>query len=192
MKMLKVIGITTAIVAGTAVFVFALGKWGGFVIKNPFPQTPDISLSLSESGDKLVVSGESGNRGKCAPPAKPGCVGVSKWRRASIKFWLVNMNGWSFEQIQLVAEPLPKLNFGTQTPALVPEMIDDFYVRINGNKIHPDKDGIIKLAELEEGKALKLVNRNNFTQTYSYQIQACIDPTNCVKMDPRIKNEGRQ
>lgn len=191
MKMLRIVGITAAIVAGTTVFAIALGGLGIWVIKNPFPQNATIYLTQDLSGSKLVIDGESGNLGKCETPRKPGCVGVSKWRKANIRFRLVNMDGWIFKQIQLVAAPLPKLDFGTQTPALEPEMKDDFYVKINNIKIYPDDNGIIDLAGLQPGYKFKLVDRNNFTQNYSYQIEACNEGV-CLPMDPMIENEGKK
>jgi len=187
MKILKMVGITAAIVAGATVCALALGGLGIMVIKNPIPQK--ATIGLTESGNELVVSEESGNRGKCVPPGQAGCVGVSKWRRANIKFRLVNMDDWTFKQIQLVAEPLAKLDFGPQNPALTSEMKADFYVKINNTKTHPDDHGIIKLDGLQSGYKFKLVDRNNFKQTYSYQIEACKGAV-CKKMDPRIQNGG--
>lgn len=187
MKMLKTVGITVATGAGVIVFSMALGGLGIMVIKNPFPQKAYISLVKSE--DKLDISNESGNLGTCTAPIEPGCVGVSKWRRAKIQFRLVNMDDWTFKQIQLVAEPLAKLDFGTQTPPFTQEMKDDFYVKINNVKTQPDDDGIIDLTGLEKGYKFKLVDRNNFKQNYLYQIEACLGDV-CKKMDPRIQNGG--
>lgn len=187
MKILKVVGITAAVVAGATVFAMALGGLGIMVIKNPFPQKAYINLE--ESGNKLVILDESGNLGACTLPRETGCVGVSKWRRANIKFRLVNMDDWTFKQIQLVAEPLAKLDFGTQTPPLTQDMKDDFYVKINNVKTQPDDDGIIDLTGLEKGYKFKLVDRNNFKQNYLYQIEACLGDV-CKKMDPRIQNGG--
>lgn len=189
MKMLRVVGIAAVVVAGVTVSALALGGLGIYVFKFPFSQ--QAYIGLTEAGNKLDILEESGNLGACPSPRQPGCVGVSKWRKAKIQFRLVNMDDWTFKQIQLVAEPLPKLNFGTQTPALTSEMKDDFYVKINKKKIHPDDDGIINLAGLQQGYKFKLVDRNNFKQIYSYQIEACNGAV-CKKMDPMIQNEGKQ
>ena len=57
MKMLRIVGITAAIVAGTTVFAIALGGLGIWVIKNPFPQNATIYLTQDLSGSKLVIDG---------------------------------------------------------------------------------------------------------------------------------------
>jgi len=189
MKIVKVVGITAAFVGGAIVVAFALGTFGIMVIKNPFPQKAYISFN--KSGDQLEIYNESGNRGVCASPIEPGCIGVSKWRRANIKFRLVNMDGWSFKQIQLVAAPLTKLNFGTQTPPLSTEMKADFYVKVNNIDTQPDDNGIIDLTGLQKGYKFKLVDRNDFKQIYSYQIEACKEDE-CIKLDPKIENEGKK
>jgi len=187
MKKGKPFKIAAVVVVGVPVVVLALGMVG-FVIKNPFPQNADITLT--ESGTKLIISSESGNRGRCVQK-EPGCVHVSKWRRANIKFRLTNMDDWAFSQIQLVAEASDnaKLNFGPQD-GFTDDMAKDFYVKIGSNKLPPDAKGVIDLAGLSNGEAFTLVNRNDFKQTYSYQIQAC-KGDECKAMDPKIENEGK-
>ena len=69
------------------------------------------------------------------------------------------------------------------------DMMKDFYVKIKSEKVPPDSNGIIDLKRLKKGEAFKLVDRNNFRQTYSYQIQACNDD-GCSKTDPKVVNEG--
>lgn len=179
--------IAAVVGVGFPVVILGLGMLG-FVIKNPFPQNADISLTIS-NGD-LEIDGESGNLGDCKQYKERGCVGVSKWRRANIKFRLVDMDGWAFSKIQLVAEASAnaKLDFGTQI-GFTDDMIEDFYVKINSKKEPPNTDGIIDLTDLKKGDTFKLVDRNDFKQVYSYQIKAC-NKDECKKMDPKVVNEG--
>ena len=189
MKMLRIVGITAVVVAGVTVSALALGGLGIYVFKFPFSQ--QAYIGLTEAGNKLDILEESGNLGACPSPKQPGCIGVSRWRKAKIQFRLVNMDDWTFKQIQLVAEPLTKLTFGPQTPALTSEMKDDFYVKINNIKTYPDDNGIIDLTGLQPGYKFKLVDHNNFKQIYSYQIEACNGAV-CKQMDPMIRNEGKK
>ena len=191
MKMLRIVGITAVVAAGLTVSALALGALGIYVFKIPWSQ--QAYIGLTEAGNKLDILEESGNLGACPSPRQPGCIGVSKYRKAKIQFRLVNMDDWTFKQIQLVAEPLPKLNFGEQDPPLTDVMKDDFYVKINSTKIHPNDEGIIDLAGLQPGYKFKLVDLNKFPQIYSYQIEACNgDGSVCKEMDPKIRNEGTQ
>ena len=182
--------IAAVVVVGVPVLVLALGMIG-FVIKWPFPQNADITLTMSS--DKLVIGDVSGNLGDCKEFKEKGCVGVSKWRKANIKFRLVDMDDWSFSQIQLVAEASKnaKLNFGTQA-GFTKDMINDFYIKIDSKKVAPNTDGIIHLKDLKNGDVFKLVDRNNYKQTYSYQIQACPEVGVCIDMDPKVMNEGKK
>ena len=175
-------------VVGVPALVLALGMMG-FVIK--FPQNGDITLK--NSNGKLEISRESGDLGDCKKSKHPGCVRVSKWKKANITFRLFDMDDWAFSQIQLVAEASDnaKLNFGTQT-GFTEDMINDFYVKIDSKKVAPNTDGIIHLKGLKKGGVFKLVDRNKFRQTYSYQIQACPDVGVCIDMDPKVMNEGNK
>ena len=107
-------------VVGVSVLWYALGTFGILMIKNPFPQRADIYFSIKDS--QLEISVSTGNRGGCVPK---GCVHVSRWRKAHIRFLLDDMDDWEFSKIQLVAEPTPKLDFGNQA-GFTQEMIDDF------------------------------------------------------------------
>lgn len=180
-------------VIAVPVVYIALGIFGLVGIKNPFPQKAGIELAISD--EKLIISTESGNLGNCKSQGEIGCVQVSKSRKAHIKFRLVDMDGWKFNRMQLVAEPSTKLDFGDQV-GFSTEMMADFYVSIKGKKVHPDKNGIIALAGLEEGGEFKLIDRNKYPpkdvhipQIYHYQIEACEDD-NCKWTDPKIENEG--
>lgn len=190
MKINSPFGIAAVVVVGVPLLWLALGASGLLVIKNPFPQKADISLTITD--DKLVISAATGRTGNCAPPEVTGCIRVSKWRRAHIRFLLKDMDGWEFSKIQLVAEPESKLDFGDQAN-FTQDMIDDFYVKINNVKQYPDTDGIIELAGLKKGDEFKLIDRNKFKQIYSYQVRACntaVNPQVCKNSDPKIINEG--
>lgn len=173
---------------------FLLPAFGYVVWKHPIDQKAFITLNIID--DELEISGTSGQRGKCPPGSEEGCVRVEKIKRAQIKFNLKmpDMQDWEFSKIQLVAEASEnaKLNFGTQT-GFSPEMIADFYVKIGSDKRHPNSDGIIELRDLDKN-VFKLRDRNDFKQTYSYQIEACPadseDSDDCRKMDPKVINEG--
>ena len=184
----KTFGRAAAVAVGVPLLWYALGAFGIMVIKIPFPQKPIITLSIENN--ELVFLRASGARGNCTPPF---CIHVSTWRRAHIKFELDDMDDWAFSKIQLVAEPTPKLDFGTQT-GFTQDMIDDFYVKINNTKVHPNTDGIIDLGGLTQGDKFKLIDLNDFQQTYSYQIKACdtttSNPIVCKETDPMIVNEG--
>jgi len=184
MEILKVVGITAVVLAGVAGAAFTLSAFGVVAFKIPQYAT----ITLTESGDDLIITNESGGRGKCAQP-HPGCVEVAWWRKANIKFKLENMADWQFKQIQLVAASGTKLDFQTQIPEFEDEMSKDFYVKIDNKKEHPDEDGIINLDNLDNGEEFTLKNRNKFEQTYTYQVQACNGEV-CKAMDPKIQNEG--
>jgi hypothetical protein len=179
-----------AVVVGVPIIALGiLGAFGIVVTKNPIPQKAGVNLTIENN--MLVISGSSGQSGNCPPPVQTGCVRVSKWRRAHITFELVDMDDWAFSELQLVAEASAntKLDFGSQS-GFTQDMIDDFYVHIDGKKVHPDTNGIINLGGLNRGDKLKLIDRNDFKQTYTYQIKACESPNNCKETDPKVVNEG--
>lgn len=195
MKINKTFGIAAVVVVGAPIlFMLILPAFGLVFIKSPIPQKAFITLDIK--GDNLIISGTSGERGKCPPPVHEGCVQVKKIKKARIKFNLdmPGMKDWEFSQIQLVAEASAnaKLNFGKQS-GFNDEMIADFYVKFDGKDKHPKENGIIDLKDLKKN-VFTLFDRNKFTQTYSYQIEACPtdsnDPDDCKKMDPMIINEG--
>lgn len=178
------------VVVGAAVLWFVLGASGFALFKNPFPQKADVLLTIED--DNLVITSARGNAANCPAGHVKGCIRVSKSRRAHIRFFLDDMDGWEFSKIQLVAEPESKLDFGDQA-GFTQDMIDDFYVKINNVKQYPDTDGIIELAGLKRGDEFKLIDRNKFKQIYSYQIRACntaVNPQVCKNSDPKIINEG--
>lgn len=189
---IALVGGGLAIVYGALFFL--LPALGVAVFKHPIDQKAFITLNILDN--KLKISGTSGKRGKCPQGSEEGCVQVKKIKRAQIKFNLEmpDMKDWEFSKIQLVAEASAnaKLNFGTQD-GFSPEMIADFYVKFGSDNRHPDKDGIIELRDLDKN-VFTLFDRNDFKQTYSYQIEACPansnDPNDCKKMDPKVINEG--
>ena len=188
------VGVTIVVIY--SVFLYLLPAFGLVVFKHPIPQRAFITLDIEDN--KLKISGTSGQRGKCPPPVEEGCVQVEKIKKAKIKFNLdmPNMKDWEFSKIQLVAEASAnaKLNFGDQT-GFSPEMIADFYVKFGSEKRHPNKAGIIELRDLDRN-VFTLFDNNDFKQTYSYQIEACLadsnDPNDCKKMDPKVINEGNK
>jgi hypothetical protein len=195
MKIKSPFGIAAAAVVGLPIiFLFILPAVGLALFKSPFPQKAFITLDIED--DELIISGTSGERGKCPPPVEEGCVQVKKIKKAKIKFNLdmPNMQDWEFSKIQLVAEASAnaKLDFGTQT-GFSEKMIADFYVKFDGKKKHPNENGIIELKELNKN-VFTLFDRNKFKQTYSYQIEACpttsSNQSECIEMDPMIVNEG--
>jgi hypothetical protein len=183
-------GIAAVVVIGVPVLWLALGASGLLVIKNPIPQRADVVLTIENN--QLVIKAATGRAANCPAGEAKGCIRVSKWRKAHIRFLLDDMDGWEFRKIQLVAEPESKLDFGDQA-GFTQDMIDDFYVKINNVKQYPDTDGTIELAGLKKGDEFKLIDRNKFKQIYSYQIRACntaVNPQVCKNSDPKIINEG--
>jgi hypothetical protein len=175
---------------GIVAVVGVLGLLLGF--KFPIPQKADITLTLSESANNIAITGSTGNHHKCKNPASVGCVHVSWWRKAKITFGLTGLENedWKFTKMQLVAESTTnpdKLDFNPQT-GFSPEMMEDFYVKVNGVEIHPNINGIIDLSGLSKGREFRLVDENKVTQDYFYQIEACNGV--CKMTDPKIENEG--
>lgn len=190
MKIKSPVGLAAIVVVGVPAIWLALGASGILLIKNPFPQRANITFSIEDN--ELIVTAASGNRGNCEPKDAKGCVRVSKWRRAHIRFVLNDMDNWVFSKMQLVAEPTPKLNFGDQA-GFTEAMINDFYVKVKDSKVYPDTNGIIDLTGLTKGDEFKLIDRNRFKQIYSYQVRACdntVNPVVCKDSDPKIINEG--
>jgi len=190
MKINSPVGIAAVVVVGASILWFALGASGLLMIKWPFPQRADVSLTIKD--DKLVIHAATGNAANCPAGEKKGCIRVTKWRKAHVRFLLHKMDGWEFNKIQLVAEPTAKLNFGNQA-GFTQNMIDDFHVRIKNTRQYPGANGIIDLTGLKKGDEFKLIDRNKFKQTYSYQIRACPtagDPKDCKDSDPKIINDG--
>ncbi len=191
MKINSPVGIAAVVVVGASILWFALGASGLLMIKWPFPQRADVFLTIKD--DKLVIDAATGNAANCPAGEKKGCIRVSKWRKAHVRFLLHKMDGWEFSKIQLVAEPTAKLDFGNQA-GFTQNMIDDFYVKINNTKQYPDTNGIIDLTGLKKGGEFKLIDHNKFKQTYSYQIRACntaVNTPDCKNSDPKIINEGK-
>jgi len=178
------------VVVGAALLWFVLGASGFALFKNPLPLRADVVLVIENN--QLVIQAATGRAARCPAGEATGCIRVSKWRKAHIKFLLKDMDGWEFSKIQLVAEPESKLGFGNQA-GFTQDMINDFYVKINNVKQYPDTDGIIELAGRKKGGEFKLIDRNKFKQIYSYQIRACntaVNPQVCKNSDPKIINEG--
>lgn len=191
MKINSPVGIAAVLVVGIPILWFALGASGIYLLKIPFfPQRADIVLTIED--DKLVIHAATGNAANCPAGEEKGCIRVTKWRKAHVRFLLDDMDDWEFSKIQLVAEPTAKLDFGNQA-GFTQDMIDDFYVKINNIKQYPDANGIIDLTGLNKGDEFKLKDRNKFKQTYWYQIQACPPTGNladCRDSDPKIINDG--
>jgi len=195
MSINRPVKMAAAVVVGVPiVFMLILPAFGLVYVKSPIPQKAFITLDIEDN--KLKISGSSGQRGSCPPPAEEGCVRVKKIKRAQIKFNLdmPNMKDWEFSKIQLVAEASAnaKLDFGKQE-GFTDDMKKDFYVKFDGKNKHPNENGIIELKELNKN-VFTLFDRNDFEQTYSYQIEVCptttSDQTKCKKTDPKVINEG--
>lgn len=150
----------------------------------------DFKLKISGAG--LRIDSYSGHVGRCKINRnRPDCVGVPEGNTAEISFQLKGWQDWNFTQMQLVAEPSDKLNFGNQS-GFDEDMRKDFYVEIDGEKRQPNTHGIIDLTGGADGRNFTLYDNNVVKKTYSYQIQACLAPGNCQDTDPRIENEGRR
>lgn len=200
MKFTKLIILAVALVAVLAVTRYLV--FPPAVTPPPPPpaatERTDIQLTVSAAG--LKFTGASGHHGNCDTSNSPYCVKVEQGDNAEITFRLVGFNNWGFSRMQLVAEPSDKLDFGTQGD-FSQEMQDDFYVTINGVDIHPDTNGIIDLdGPPGVDKNFTLIDKNDFRQTYKYQLEACEinedddddddDNDNCHRSDPMIENEG--
>lgn len=194
MKIKSLFGTAAVVVVGGAALWLVLGASGLLMIKNPFPLRADVVLTIED--DKLEIYSATGKAANCPAGEAKGCIRVTKWRKANIRFLLDNdgdMDDWKFSKIQLVAEQAGKLNFGNQN-GFTQDMINDFYVKISNTKQYPDANGIIDLAGLKKGDTFKLIDRNKFKQTYSYQVRACntaVSPPDCRDSDPKIINEGK-
>lgn len=150
----------------------------------------DFKLRIGGAG--LKIDAYSGHVGRCKINRnRPDCVGVPEGNTAEISFQLKGWKDWNFTQMQLVAEPYDKLNFGEQKN-FDEDMRMDFYVYIDGEKREPNSNGIIDLTGKEDGRNFTLHDNNIVKKTYHYQIQACLTPENCESTDPKIENEGRR
>ncbi len=182
MKFSKII-----ILAVVLVVVLAVVRYMFFPPGLTTSRRADIQLTISAAG--LKFTGASGDHGNCQSTNNTYCVRVPHGDDAELTFRLVGQPNWEFSRMQLVAEPSDKLDFGAQA-GFTQAMIDDFYVTINGVNVHPDGDGIIDLdGPPGVGRDFILIDNNELTQTYKYQLEVC-NGDECESSDPKVENDG--